>query len=661
MNEARADPDELLRRVAEEERRARCGKLVIFFGAAPGVGKTYAMLEAARTERDLKRDVIIGVVETHGRYDTGALVIGLELLPRKRIEHRGVTLEEFDLDAALARRPGLILMDELAHTNATGLRHPKRWQDVEELLDAGLDVYTTLNVQHVESLNDVVAQVTGVVVRETVPDRVLEEATEIRLIDVLPDELLERMAEGKVYIPEKAGRARENFFRKGNLIALRELALRSTAERVDAQMHSYRTTHGIRGIWATAERVLVCVSASPSSARLVRAARRMAASLHAPCIAAYVETPAALRMSDAARQRLAETLRLAEQIGAEPVTLKGESAAQETVRYAHSRNVTKIVLGKPTHSRWRDLVRVSFLEEIVRTSGDIDVYVISGGDAPRARPAERRPRAKARPVPYIASGAAAIAATAVAWVLFGRRQLADVVMIYLLGIILVSLRFGYGPSVCAAVISILLLDFFFVSPYLSFSVSDFQHVVMFAVMFIVAVVISNLTRRVRLQADAARYRERRTARLYAMSRELAATSATGNLAVIAAAHLSEVFGAKVALFLQGVDGRLAPLASGDGAFAPDDKERGVVEWVWSHDRAAGLGTDTLSSAGALYSPLRGAQGRVGVLGVMPADPHRFEDSEQRGLLDVFANQIASALERARLAEQAQLAHAPSRV
>src|ERR1019366_5294502 len=403
MSEARADPDELLRRVNAEERRACRGKLVIFFGAAPGVGKTYAMLEAARSERDLKRDVVIGVVETHGRFDTGALVIGLELLPRRKVNHRGVILEEFDLDTALARKPGLILVDELAHTNAPGSRHAKRWQDVEELLAAGIDVYATLNVQHLESLNDVVAQITGVVVRETVPDRVLEEATEVRLIDLPPDELLERLEQGNVYVPDQARRAVDSFFRKGNLIALRE------------------------------------------------------------------------------------------------------HAADELIRYARERNATKIVIGKPTHPRWRDFVSPSFLDEVVRSSGDIDVYVISGEAiaAPGASVAGARPRPRLDPRAYAASLAAAFGATALGWMLFGRRQLADVVMIYLLGIILVSLRFGYGPSIAAAVASVLLLDFLFVPPYLSFAVSDFHHIVMFAVMFVVAVVISNLTRRVRIQADEA--------------------------------------------------------------------------------------------------------------------------------------------------------------
>jgi two-component system sensor histidine kinase KdpD len=651
----RANPDDLLHHVMEEERRARRGKLVVFFGAAPGVGKTYAMLEAARTERDLKRDVVVGVVETHGRYETSALVLGLELLPRRKVGHRGVALEEFDLDAALARKPGLILIDELAHTNAPGSRHAKRWQDVDDLLDAGIDVYTTLNVQHIESLNDVVAQVTGVVVRETVPDRVLEEAEEVRLIDLPPDELLERLSEGKVYLPEHAEHAVENFFRKGNLIALRELSLRTTAERVDAQMHTYRTAHGIRGPWQTAERVLICVSASPASARLVRAARRLASSLHATFVAAYVETPRDLRLSDEGRRRLAENLRLVDQLGGQTVALKGDRAAEEVVRYAREHNVTKIVVGKPLHARWRDALRASFLEQVVRLSGDVDVYVITGDDgAPRAAAAGAP--VKVRPAALTASAATSVAASLVAWMLFGRRQLADVVMIYLLGIILVSLRFGYGPSLLATVLSVLLLDFFFVPPYLSFAVSDFQHAVTFAVMFVVAVVISRLTMRVREQADAARHRERRTAQVYAMSRELAATRAVRNLAAVAVDHLREVFDVKVALLYEGIDGRLDDLATGPGAFVVNDKDRGAVDWVFSREKPAGLGTDTLPSASALYLPLRGAQGRVGVLGVVPSDAGRFADPEQRTLLDVFANQIGSALERARLAEQAQQAH-----
>ena len=660
MTDGRPDPDELLKRVEAAERRAARGKLVIFFGMAPGVGKTYAMLEAARTERDLKRDVVIGVVETHGRYETGALVIGLEMLPRRRVAYRGVTVEELDLDAALARKPGLILVDELAHTNvAPDSRHAKRWQDVEELLGAGIDVYTTLNVQHIESLNDVVAQVTGVVVRETVPDRMLEEATDVRLIDLPPDELLERLGEGKVYIPEQARRAVDGFFRKGNLIALRELALRRTAERVDAQMRLYKTEHGIQRVWATGERLLVGVSPSPWSARLVRAARRMAGLLHAEWIAVHVETPASLRMSQADKRRLAENLRLAEQLGAEIATLTGQSAAEETIAYAHRRNVTKIVVGKPTHPRWKDLFGQSFLDEIVRSSGDIDVYVISGDARGEPRPKERSSEAAARRPfsagPYLASGALAAGASTISWLMFGRQQLADVVMIHLLGIIVAAMRFGYGASIFATVTSVLLVDYFFVPPYLSFAVSDFAHVVTFFVMFVVAVLISALTQQIRDQAVAARAREQRTASLYSLSRELAGTRATGNLARVALRHLHDVFDAKIALLLAGPDGALVNVADGELALTIDAKEQAALDWVFSHDKPAGAGTDTLPSAAALYVPLLEARGKVGVLGVAPSDPNRFVDPEQRALLDVFASQVASALERARLADEAHAA------
>ncbi len=655
MSDGRPDPDALLRGIADAERRAARGKLIVFFGMAPGVGKTYAMLEAARTERDLKRDVVIGIVETHGRYETGALVIGLEMLPRRKASYRGVTIEELDLDGALARKPGLILIDELAHTNAPDSRHAKRWQDVEELLAAGIDVYTTLNVQHIESLSDVVAQITGVVVREAVPDRVLEEATELRLIDLPPDELLERLGEGKVYVPEQAQLAMGSFFRKGNLIALRELALRRTAERVDAQMRLYKTEHGIQRVWATGDRLLVGVSPSPGSARLARAARRMAGTLHAAWVALHVETPASLRMSHADRERLAENLRLAEQLGAETVTLRGESAARETLAYARTHNVTKIIVGKPTHPRWKDLLAPSFLEEMVRSSGEIDVYVISGDETDaRARSTSRESAGRPPFVlgRYAASAGLIATATTVAWLAFGRSQLADVVMVHLLGILIVAMRFGYGPSIFAAVASVLLVDYFFVPPYFSFAVSDFQHVVTFAVMFVVALVVSGLTERIRDQAAAARFREQRTASLYALARELAGTRATANLADVALRHLHDVFDARIALLLAGADGTLRNVASGELALVPDAKEQAVIDWVFAHDKPAGLATDTLPSAAALYVPLRDARGRIGVLGGAPAEPTRFVDPEQRALLDVFASQVASALERARLAEEA---------
>ena len=652
----RPNPDELLARVAEEERKAARGKLTVFFGAAPGVGKTYAMLEAARREIDQKRDVVAGIVETHGRYETGELLLGLEILPKKTVEHRGIVLSELDLEAALSRKPQLILVDELAHTNAPGSLHAKRWQDVQDLLEAGIDVFTTLNVQHLESLNDVVAQITSVVVRETIPDAVFDKADEVRLVDLPADDLLTRLAEGKVYLLPQAERAKEHFFKEGNLIALRELALRRTAERVDAQMRGYKLAHGILPTWHAGERVMVCVSPSPYSARLVRAARRMATSLHAELIGVYVETPSALRMTSADRERLAQNMRLVEQLGGDAVTIRGEDAAEETVRYARKRNVTKIVLGKPTHPRWRDVVKTPFLDAVVRLSEEIDVYVISGQEeATPTRIDERREPEPFQLGGYAASTAVVLAATTIARLVLPRGELADVVMIFLLGVLLVATRFGYGPSIFAAVASVVAFDFFFVPPYYSFAVSDFRHVVTFAVMFVVAIIVSHLTRRIRDQADSARRREQRTASLYAVSRELAQASSREALLESAARHLRADFGAKIAVLVPGPKETLTTALADEGTFAADEKDLGVAEWVWSHGRAAGATTDTLPSSRALFVPLHGARGRAGVLGVYAKDMRPLRDPDERQLLDTFARVIGSALERTELADEAKRA------
>ena len=657
MTERRPDPEAPQKPDSGEEARAQRGKLTIFFGAAPGVGKTYSMLEAARAERAAGRDVAVGVIETHGRYDTGALMLGLELLPRRRVLHRGVTLEELDLDVALARRPALLLVDELAHSNAEGSRHAKRHQDVEELLDAGIDVYTSLNVQHIESLSDVVAQITHVIVRETVPDAVVERADEVRLIDLPPDELIERLKDGKVYLPDQARRAIEHFFRKGNLIALRELALRRTAERVDAQMQHYREVHGIASTWSVGERLLVCVSPSPLSGQLIRGARRMVSVLHADWLALYVETPTALRLNARGREQAAENMRLAEQLGAETVILSGANAAEETIRFARSRNVTKVVVGKPTHARAWDRLRPSFLDQIVRASGDIDVYVMSGEEGTAlVKPPDRASRLPTAPLAFVAAGTSALLATAVSWTAFGPKQLADVVMFYLLGIVLVALRFGYGPSLLAAVLSVLLFDFFFIPPLYTFAVRDLSHIVTFGVMFLVAVVISGLTQRVRAQAEAASLREQRTASLYALSRELAATKEVEDIAQIAARHLFDALGMDAVLLVPTPDrSKVTPVHMGRHALEIDDKEQGVAEWVWDHERPAGFSTDTLPSARATYLPLLASRGKVAVLGVRPRDPQRPVGPEARQHLTAFANQIASAIERTELASEAQWA------
>jgi two-component system sensor histidine kinase KdpD len=597
------------------------------------------------------------LVETRGRYDTGALLLGLELLPRLRVMQRGATTEELDLDAALARNPALLLVDELAHSNAEGLRHAKRHQDVAELLDAGIDVFTSLNVQHIESLSDVVAQVTHVVVRETVPDAVVDGADELRLIDLPPDQLLERLKDGKVYLPDEERRALDHFFRKGNLLALRELALRRTAERVDAQMQDYRETHGIASTWSVGERLLVCVSPSPASAQLIRGARRVVGALHADWLAVYVETPASLHLNAAARAQAAENMRLAEQLGAETVILSGSNAAAETIRYARSRNVTKVVVGRPTHAPLWDRLRPSFLDQVVRASGDIDVYVMSGEDT-ASLPEQVTPsrRVPATALGYLAAATSALVATTLSWSTFGPQGLADAVMVYLLGIVITSLRFGYGPSLLAAVLSVLCFDFFFIPPLFTFAIRDLSHVATFAVMFLVALVISGLTQRVRAQAEAAGQREQRTASLYALSRELAATKQVEDIARVAARHLFDALGMEAALLVPSPDRSKVSVAyTGRRALAVDEKEQSVADWVWEHERPAGLGTDTLPSAGAMYIPLFASRGRVAVLGVRPIDSERPPSPEGRQHLAAFANQIASAIERTELAGEARWA------
>jgi two-component system sensor histidine kinase KdpD len=653
MPESRPDPDRLLERLRREEEREHRAKLKVFFGAAAGVGKTFAMLVEAHERRAAGVDVVAGVVETHGREETGRLLGGLDVLPRRAVEYRGATLQEFDLDAALARRPGLILLDELAHTNAPGSRHAKRWQDVEELLAAGIDAYTTLNVQHVDSLNDVVAQITGVTVRETVPDSVLDRADEIELVDLPPDDLLQRLREGKVYIPAQAESAMRNFFRKGNLIALRELALRRTAERVDAEMESYRREEGIAEPWAVRERILVCVGDPEMGLKLVRAARRMVAGLKAEWIVAHVETPAELRWPRERRSYVVDVMGFAEDLGAQPVLLQGIRVADEILALARQRNVSRILVGKPSRPRWRQFLEGSVVETLVRRSRETDVYVISG-EAEGLSPARTAGQAAAADWAHYLQGVGVVAlASGIAFLMGRYFDPTNLVMVYLLGVMVVALWVGRGPAILASVLSVAAFDFFFAPPRFTFRVSDTQYLVTFGVMLLVAIALSTMAHWVRVQAEAARLRERRTATLYRMSGELAALRTSDELLSTAARMIGEEFGGRAAILLANEAGRVQLQVGELGSAHQERHEAGVAQWVYDNGQPAGLGTATLPGGRALYLPLMGSSGPIGVLGLAPRSPGEILGPDQLRFLETMANQVALAVERGRLAEQAE--------
>ncbi|MBV8876496.1 MAG: sensor histidine kinase KdpD [Gammaproteobacteria bacterium] len=681
MADARPDPDQLLERIRQDEARARRGRLKIFFGASAGVGKTYSMLEAARGMQAAGTDVVVGYIEPHGRIETERLLEGLPRLPPLAVSHRGIVRHEFDLDAALARRPEILLVDELAHSNLTGgeppPRHPKRWQDIEELLAAGISVWTTVNVQHLESLNDLIFQTTGVRQRETLPDHVFDEADDIELIDLPPDDLIARLRAGKVYVGDQVGTAIERFFRKQNLMALREIALRRVADRVEAAARALPATEGTQGRIA-GDRVMVAVGPDEQAAELVRAGKRMADALDAEWTVVYVETPALLRLSDAARNRRIDVLRLAESLGGESVTLDGPSAAATLAEYARVRNATRLIVGAPKRrglSRW---LRPSTATDLVRRARGFDVVLIAPGDrgasgdrgtsGDRARsPTAVQPAAAAsgpgaapgvgagviRWDRYVAAGAISALCTLVAFAMYRRFELSNLVMIYLLGVTVAGLRLGRGPSALTAVLNVAAFDFFFVPPRYSFAVSDVQYLVTFGTMVTIALVIANLTASVRQQTRVAGARERRTALLYAMSRELAVTRGIDNMARVAVRHVAEVFQCRAVVLLPAASGKLhypgePPLES---SFRHADLA--VAQWVAGHGRPAGLGTDTLPAAPGQYLPL-GEEGRtVGVLGVLPNNVRRVLLPEQSHLLSTFAGQIAFALERARLAEVAE--------
>ncbi|MBL8860838.1 MAG: sensor histidine kinase KdpD [Planctomycetes bacterium] len=650
MDATRPSPEQMLDRARREAAKAGRGRLKIFFGATPGVGKTYAMLEAARVQRAQGVDVVVGLVETHGRAETARLLDGLERLPPRSMVHRGIQMLEFDLDAAIARCPELLLVDELAHTNVPGSRHARRWQDIVELLESGVDVWSTLNVQHIESLNDVVAGITGVVVRETVPDSLIEAADEIEVVDLPPDELLERMREGKVYLPAQAQQAATNFFRKGNLIALRELVLRHAAERVEAQATEYKREHGIDETWRTQERLLVAFDHSEGSADLLRAGRRMAVALRAPWTALTVEDPRHARLPESDRERLAANVALAQRLGAEALVVRGDDVAVQVLAMAKERGTTRILVGRPRRPRWLSAIFPSRTERIVRASVGIDVLVTSGErGAAAARPPPPRIPAPAREYAW----AALCVAVSTILCLATRDvfTLADQAMIHLFGVFVASSRISRLPSLFAAVSSIVALNFFFVPPQFTLAVSSTRYIVTFGVMLVVGVAVSRRTVRMREDADAAREGERRAASLFAMSRDFSVADSSRAIARIAAESVHAVTGREALVLVRGAD-RLERLAGPEHGVLVEPRELAVAEHAANVGRPAGRGTDTLPGAAALYLPLAGMRGSFGVLGVAALEGGAELTPSQRQVLEAFVAQTAAALERMDLREEA---------
>lgn len=664
MDSERPDPDALLDKLQKSMAKQQRGRLKVFFGGCAGVGKTFAMLAAAQTLRQQGLDVVVGVIETHGRSETEKMLQGLELLPRLQLSYRDRDITEFDLDGALQRKPSIILVDELAHSNVAGSRHPKRWQDVEELLEAGINVYTTLNVQHLESLNDVVGQITGIRVWETLPDKVFDLADEVNLVDLPPDELLQRLQQGKVYIPAQAERARKHFFRKGNLIALRELALRRTADRVDAQMREYRADESIQQVWQAKDRLLVCVGPGAESEQLVRVCARLAASLKTDWLAVYVETPHLQRLTEQQRADILKTLRLAKELGAETATLSGADIALVLLGYAKSRNVSKLIVGKPNRPPLLRLFWPSVSDELSRLVQDIDVYIVARETEVRDQAQGRQPltsmhfdfepSSRRQMNGYLWALATCIGTTAMAAIAVNFLELSNVVMLYLLGVILISVRHGRRAGILASVLSVAAFDFFFVPPRLSFSVSDTQYLITFAVMLTVALVISNLTANLRYQANVATHRERRTRSLFDLGKELAGALTTPQIVEISSRYLSGVFQSKVALLLPDSHEKVK-LLGGDSEHTSQLQavDYGVGQWVYDHQQPAGLGTDTLPSNSALYVPLKAPMRTRGVLVIAPGDARSIFLPEQQRLLETFAAQIALALERVHYVEVAQ--------
>jgi two-component system, OmpR family, sensor histidine kinase KdpD len=652
--EQRPSPEALLEAARREERRV--GKLRIFVGAAPGVGKTYEMLLQAQARRKDGYDIVIGIVETHGRKETEALLSGLAVVPRRQVEYKGQTLTEMDLDAVIARHPQIVLVDELAHTNAEGSRHPKRYLDVEELMSHGVDVYTTVNIQHIESLNDVVAQITHVRVRETVPDAVFDRADAVELVDLTPDDLIERLREGKVYVPKQAEHALQHFFSPANLTALRELALRRTAERVDEQLLSEMQAHAIRGPWAAGERIVVCISEDPRCAGLVRYAKRLADRLHGPWTALYIEGRRAVQLSEEERDRIADTLRLGQTLGGEPVTLPAgnRSIADDIIDYAHTHNVTQIIIGKSTRPRWFEILHGSVVHDLVRRSGNISVHVISGDQLPgepipkktlRTSPAKEGFES----VPYLFATLAVALALGASELVNYWIGVENVDLVFLTAIVGIAVRFGLLPSLFASVLSALCYNFFFLPPIYTFTIADPHNIAAFALFTLVAIIVSHVAARGRLQAVTAQARVRTIESLYSFSRKLAGAGTLDDVLWATAFQTAMMLRVHVVLLLP-EKGMLHVKSGYPPEDMLDDADLAAAKWSFQNNRAAGRGSDTLPGAKRLFLPMHTGRGAIGVIGIDSDKTGPWLTPDQRRLLDALADQGALAIERVQLVE-----------
>jgi len=649
VNDIRKDPEKLLEQVQEEERQSNLGKLKIYLGAAPGVGKTYTMLRDAAAKRLQGLDIVVGIVESHGRKDIEDLLQGLEILPRQQVEYRGKQIAEFDLDAALKRNPGVILMDEMAHSNMDGGRHAKRWQDIKELLDRGIDVYTTLNVQHIESLSDDVASIIHAPIKETVPDLMLELAETVELIDLPPEDLLKRLQEGKVYFPEQAELAKEGFFKKGNLIALRELALRVTAERVGAQVLLYRQGLGIKNIWSIKEKILVCVGAGTESLQLMRAARRLATSLQAQWIAVHVETPR-IKMTEEQRNSAIKNLQVASRLGAETLILTGFDLVKEIMNYAREQNVTLIMIWKHIRPRWRDIFAFRLADELVRNCKEIDVYIMTGAEDALEQQQIKQSKNSILWHTYLITIGIVVVCSAFNLILYKFVEPKNLILVYLVGVTLVALFGKIGPSILASILSVVAFGFLFLPHRLDFSMTDYGYLSTLAIMILLTQVISYLTIQTRRQALSASLAQRRAAALHTLSRQLASARGVDKLLGIGVQYIAEVFDSEVMALLSEEQGLVIKANSGAQSTL-SEKELSVAQWVYDLGQIAGLGTDTLPFSEAMYVPLSASQGTMGVLRIRPKHPDHLFTPEQMNFLETCAHQVGLTIEVDRLQER----------